>query len=134
MKVIAGVRGILSCAAGVLACQMALAHHSTPGVFDLSKSVTLVGVISKVDWSNPHTFIYLDVTDADGKKKTFALETAPPAFLRRAGITKAWLQGNGEIVTVIANPAWKADSGMLYLRRVTRPDGTKYQADANLTN
>lgn len=134
MNAIAALRSAVVCAVGAITCQMAMAHHSTPGVFDLSKTVTLVGVISKVDWSNPHTFIYIDVTDADGKKKTWALETAPPAFLRRAGITKAWLEGKGETVTVIGNPAWKAGNDMLYLRRVTRPDGSKYQADANLTN
>jgi hypothetical protein len=134
MRVITGVRGLLTSVVSLLVCQVAAAHHSTSAVFDLSRTVTLVVVISKVDWSNPHTYIYVDVADADGKQKTWALETAPPAFLRKAGITKAWLMGNGETVTVIGNPAWKSPGDLLYLRRVTRPDGSKFQADANLTN
>src|SRR5512145_882648 len=82
------------------------AHHSVPGQFDMSKPVTLKGVISKVDWINPHIYVYLDVKDAAGTTATWALSTLPTAMMRRAGLTKETLQGKpGEVVTIDAVPA-----------------------------
>ena len=52
---------------GLVGVASALAHHSVSGVFDTHKQIVLKGVISKVEWLNPHTFIHLDVKDNDGK-------------------------------------------------------------------
>ena len=70
-----------------------LAHHSVPGQFDMSKSLTLNGTISKVDWINPHPYVYLDVKGVDGKVTAWALSTLPIPMLRKAGLTKETLFG-----------------------------------------
>src|SRR5262245_56440871 len=77
------------------------AHHSVPGQFDMSKSATMKGVISRVEWINPHIYISLDVKDADGTTTTWSLETLPTAMMRKAGLTKESIAGQpGEMVTV----------------------------------
>src|SRR5262245_65524712 len=89
----------------VTAAATLLAHHSVPGQFDVSKPMTLKGVISKVDWINPHIYVHLDVKDSDGTTNTWTLATLPTAMTRRAGLTKETLQGKaGEEVTLTAAP------------------------------
>ena len=79
------------------------AHHSVSGQYDSSKPLTLTGVISKVDWINPHIYLHLDVKDKDGAVTTWTLSTLPTAMMRRAGLTKETLQGQpGEVVTITA--------------------------------
>jgi Family of unknown function (DUF6152) len=76
----------------VLLCVLPLfAHHSFTAEFDGSKTVTLRGVVSKVDWINPHIFLYLDVKDDTGKTTTWALQSLPPLFFRGSGLTKDML-------------------------------------------
>ena len=70
------------------------AHHSFAAEFDASKTVTLRGVVSKVDWINPHIFIYVDVKDDSGKTTTWALQSLPPLFFRGSGLTKDLLLSN----------------------------------------
>jgi hypothetical protein len=87
---------LISAAIVVTAAATLLAHHSVPGQFDISKPVTLKGVISKVDWINPHIYVHLDVKEPDGTTNTWALATLPTAMMRRAGITNgskhlAWI-------------------------------------------
>ena len=90
----------------VTAAATLVAHHSVPGQFDVSKPMTLKGVISKIDWINPHIYVHLDVKESDGTTNTWALATLPTAMMRRAGITKDSLQGkSGEEVTINAVPA-----------------------------
>ena len=67
----------------------AFSHHSVDGRYDRQKTVTLNGVITKVDWINPHIRMYFDVTDDDGSVTTWEISGAPPTFLRRAGISKS---------------------------------------------
>ena len=69
----------LSCALPVIA------HHSFAAEFDSGKTVTLRGIVSKVDWINPHIFVYLDVKDDTGKTTTWALQSLPPLFFRGSG-------------------------------------------------
>jgi len=104
-----------------------LAHHSVPGQYDMSKSLTLKGVISKVDWINPHAYVYLDVRDANGKVTTWALATVPLAMMRKAGLTKEALKGKpGEVVTIAAMPALDRTKRMGWISRITYSDGHYY--------
>jgi hypothetical protein len=115
----------------VLGPGTALAHHASDSEFDKSKALKLVGVVSKVDWVNPHIYVYLDCKDASGNVMTWALEAAPPAFWRRARITPANFLGDGKQVTVIANPGRRDPSRRLGMfQRLTRADGTFIQMDA----
>jgi hypothetical protein len=106
----------------------AAAHHSVSGQFDSSKPITLKGVVSKIDWMNPHVYVYLDVKDADGAVTTWALSTLPTAMMRRAGLTKESLTGAaGETVTIEAIPARDGTKHLGWISKITYADGHYYQ-------
>ena len=118
---------LVSAAIVVTAAATLLAHHSVPGQFDVSKPLTLKGVISKVDWINPHIYVHLDVKDADGTTNTWALATLPTAMMRRAGITKESLQGkSGEEVTISAVPARDGSKHLAWINKITYADGHSF--------
>jgi hypothetical protein len=101
------------------------AHHSVTGQFDPEKPLVLTGVISKVDWINPHVYVHLDVREDDGQVTSWSLETAPTAMLRRAGLTRASLQGpEGETVTIQAIPARDETKKLGFIYTITYADGT----------
>lgn len=99
----------------------ALAHHSLNAVFDEGQSVTLKGVISKVEWVNPHVYLYIDVADASGNVSTWSIETFPPGTLRRAGLTRDKL-GFKQDVTLLGYPA-RNGTQLAFLRTITFEDG-----------
>jgi hypothetical protein len=103
------------------------AHHSVTGQFDMSRSLTLKGTISKVDWINPHPYVYLEVRDANARVKTWALSTLPIPMLRKAGLTKEALFGKpGEVVTIVAFPA-RNGKDLGWITRITYSDGHHYR-------
>jgi hypothetical protein len=97
------------------------AHHSLAAEFDESRPLTLTGVVSKVEWYNPHVYLYLDVADEGGKTRTWAVESFPPLTLRRGGLTRDKL-GVGEKVTVLAYHA-RNGKDLAFLRKLTFADG-----------
>jgi hypothetical protein len=105
------------------------AHHSFNDIFDVETVTTLKGVISKIDWINPHVYINLDVKDGSGKVTTWGVESPPTNHLRNAGISRQDLWNDasaGEIVTIHVNPARgvvKADRPLGLLMRITYADG-----------
>src|SRR6185295_15764336 len=110
-------------ASAALLCALPLlAHHSFSAEFDASKTVTLRGVVSKVNWVNPHIFIYVDVKDANGKTTTWALQSLPPLFFRGSGLTKDVLMNKQE-VTVTANPAKDGTKAYGFMTKLSYPDG-----------
>jgi Family of unknown function (DUF6152) len=118
---------LLAVAIGVAATTALLAHHSVPGQFDTSKPMTLKGVISKVDWINPHIYVRLDVKEADGTTNTWALATLPTAMMRRAGLTRETLQGKpGEEVTINAVPARDGSKHLGWINKITYADGHSF--------
>ena len=118
------VSGFVGIVAFVLAVSAAVAHHSVSGQFDTSKPITLKGVISKVDWINPHIYVHLDVKEPDGTTSTWALSTLPTAMMRRAGMTKEALQGKpGEEVTINAVPARDGSKHLGWINKITYADG-----------
>ena len=111
----------------VTAAATLVAHHSVPGQFDVSKPMTLKGVISKIDWINPHIYVHLDVKESDGTTNTWALATLPTAMMRRAGITKDSLQGkSGEEVTINAVPARDGSKHLGWINKITYADGHNF--------
>jgi len=108
----------------VLACALpVLAHHSFSAEFDSGKTVTLKGTVSKVDWINPHIFVYVDVKDDGGKTTTWALQSLPPLFFRGSGLSKDVLLSNKQEVTVTANPAKDGTKAYGFMTKLTYADG-----------
>src|SRR5580704_6318825 len=111
-------------AVAALACALPLiAHHSFAAEFDSDKTVTLRGTISKVDWINPHIFVYLDVKDDAGKTTTWALQSLPPLFFRGSGLTRDVLLASKQEVTVTANPAKDGTRAYGFMTKLSYPDG-----------
>jgi hypothetical protein len=81
------------------------------------------GVVSKVDWVNPHIFIYIDVKDASGKATTWMLQSLPPLFFRGSGLTKEGLMGNQQEVTFTANPAKDGTKAYGFVTSIKYADG-----------
>ena len=82
----------------------AIAHHSFAAEFDASRAVTLKGVVTKIEWQNPHTYFYLDVSAADGKVVNWGMEMGSPNGLMRQGWTRNTLK-IGDSVTVEGSQA-----------------------------
>ena len=100
------------------------AHHSFGVAFDANKPVTLTGTISRIDWTNPHTHLFLDVKDASGKVVTWTLEGYPPNVLERTGWKKDVTVKVGDTLTIYG---WRARDGSPYahLREATLASGKK---------
>jgi hypothetical protein len=85
------------CVLTVLAGLPVFAHHSFSAEFDADKRVTLKGTIVKLDWMNPHIWIYLDVKGEDGTVTRWQCEGGPPNTLLRQGWTRKTLKEGDEI-------------------------------------
>ena len=109
----------------------AFAHHSFSSEFDINKPVTLVGILTKLDWVNPHGFIYLDVKGSDGKVVNWAVETGGPNALLRRGVRKT----DFVIGTKITVQGFKAKSGLPIAngRTITLADGRSLFAGSSGT-
>ena len=70
----------------ICALAPAMAHHSVTAQFDVNKTVEVEGVLTKVEWINPHGYFVFDVTGADGKVTRWSIETPPPNAWRRLGV------------------------------------------------
>src|ERR1700730_7021887 len=98
-------RFLLALAAfGLLLAMPVMAHHSFAAEYDSNNVITLTGVITKVEWTNPHMYIHLDVKGSDGKVVSWSLEGYPPNTLKRTGFTRAILK-EGDTVTMTAYKA-----------------------------
>ena len=104
----------------------AMAHHSAGQEFDLSKTVTLKGVVSQVDWMNPHIYFTMDVREADGSVTKWRIETVPVAFARKSGITKELIMDAGKPVELTAAPGWR-EPHLGWAKRLTLSDGRTVQ-------
>lgn len=110
----------------LLAAVPALAHHAFVAQYDANKSTTLQGVVTKVEWTNPHARFYVDVKDKSGSVTNWNLELASPNALRRLGWTRDILKV-GDKVSVFVAPA-KDGAKMANARTVTLADGRKMVA------
>ena len=80
------------------------AHHGRGSTYDMNTRITLKGVVSRVDWRNPHVVIYMDVRDDGGKVVTWGFENAGVSQLAQAGYHRNTLK-LGQEITAIVNPA-----------------------------
>ena len=103
------------------------AHHSVAGQFDNAKRTKITGTITKIDWINPHTYIFLDVKDDKGNVTTWRLESLPTAMLRKAGLTSEMLMAGGASVTADALMARDGSAHLAWLLKLTYEDGHFFQ-------
>src|ERR1700691_4100172 len=89
---------------GLLVAIPLLAHHSITAEFDTSKSFTVKGTIAKIEWVNPHAYVYVDAKDDKGVVTSYSFETGPPGNLRRSGVLRTMF-AVGDQVTIDAYAA-----------------------------
>jgi len=101
----------------------AYAHHAFGAEFDSNKPVRLRGKVTKVEWVNPHAWIYIEVTGSDGKKVIWAIEGGAPNALARRGWRPSSLPAGTEIII----EGYQAKNGEPKAngRDITFPDGSK---------
>lgn len=88
----------------LVAAAAASAHHSYTAEFDLDKPVKLTGTLTRLEWTNPHIWLYLDVKDETGKVTNWGFSASPPGMLTRRGITRNSLK-MGEVLTISGHRA-----------------------------
>lgn len=100
------------------------AHHSFGAEYDGNKPLTLTGEVTKVEWTNPHSYFYIDVKDDKGNVANWKFEGYGPGVLYRNGWKKGVTLKPGDTVTVTG---WKARDGSTraHSREVTLADGQK---------
>ena len=107
------------------------AHHSFAAEYDSKKPVTLKGVVTKVEWLNPHVYFFIDVTDDGGKITNWALEMGPPGLLARTGWTRNTMKVGDEVI--VQGTLAKDGSHQANARSVTTADGKKLGAGSSET-
>ena len=111
--------------AAVLSCsgvQVASAHHSF-AAFDTARQLTLSGVVKEFQWTNPHCWLHLEVTNAEGQLELWQLEALSPNVLGRSGWKKNSIKP-GDKVTVLVNPTRDGSHGGALIS-VTDASGNK---------
>jgi hypothetical protein len=123
----------------LLLCGVALAgrvsaHHSIQAQFDINKTFNITGTVAKVEFINPHSYLTINVKDADGKVTKWAFEMTGLAGLRRAGLSRAdrgGLKAGDEVTVTALAPRDGSNSGLAQV--LTMGDGRVFKllADAN---
>jgi hypothetical protein len=123
------------CLSALAGAAHVVAHHSIQAQFDINKSFTIAGNVAKVEWINPHSYLTLNVKDADGKVEKWAFEMGAAGQLRRTGLSRADRGGlkAGDAVTIKALAARDGSNSGLLQEIATadgrvfklRPDGTE---------
>jgi hypothetical protein len=112
---------VFAASLGLTAGWPLLAHHSFAAEFDGSKAIRITGALTKIEWTNPHSYFYLDVKDESGTIVKWACEAGAPGALSRRGFKKGDLK-LGDTLVVDGYLA-KDGSHLMDARRVTLPDG-----------
>ena len=108
----------------LLSVAPALAHHSFAAEYDSKKPIKIAGVVTKMEWMNPHARFYVDVKDAEGKVTNWNFELGAIPVLLKQGWRKDSLK-QGDQVTVEGYLPKDGTKSMANARRVTLPDGRR---------
>ena len=101
----------------------ALAHHSAVAEYDLDKPVKVTGTVTRVEWSNPHIWFYVDVKNADGTVTTWGFSGGAPGVLQRRGVSRTSMKPGDQVVV----QGYRAKDGSFNGSgdTVTFPDGRR---------
>jgi hypothetical protein len=103
------------------------AHHGLTAIFDNSKKLTLTGTLTEVDWQNPHIVVLIDSKKDDGSVEMWKLESNPPAWFKRLGITRNdFAKAIGTTIKVEGLRA-KDGSPYGYLQKITFSEGNSLE-------
>jgi hypothetical protein len=118
---LATLAGIIAACATAVTAVPALAHHSFAAEFDATKAIRLTGTLTKVEWTNPHTYFYLDVKEDSGQVVRWGCEAGSPGALSRRGFKRGDLKLGDTLIV----DGYRARDGsrLIDARRVTLPDG-----------
>lgn len=114
---------LVVCAALLLGATSLVAHHGMGAIFNITEKISSKVTLTNVAWTNPHIGLEFDIKDAEGKVGHWMMESSPPNWFQKDGVTKAEFDGAvGKEVTIIY---LKALDGTKYgyLERITFPDG-----------
>jgi len=106
---------------GLAAAVPLSAHHAFSAEFDATKAIRLTGALAKIEWTNPHSYFYVDVKEDDGTLVHWTCEAGSPGALSRQGFKRGTLK-LGDTVVIDGYRA-KDGSHLIDARRVTLPDG-----------
>jgi Family of unknown function (DUF6152) len=121
------MRNIMAAALAMLLAANALAHHSTV-MFDEQKEVTVTGVVKEFQYTNPHSWLLVDVKNDDGSMTTWGFEAEGPSTLMRAGIRPSDLKPGTEL-TITGHPMKDGRPAAAWVR-ATRGDGKDFDPRA----
>ena len=113
---------MLATVAAVVSTSLAYAHHSY-AMFDMQATKTITGTVKDFEWTNPHTWLWVYVTNASGGEEQWGIEGMSPNFLGRRGWSKNTMKP-GDKVSVEIHPLRNGEHGGTFLN-VTLPDGKK---------
>jgi hypothetical protein len=118
-------RALLACTVLLGSFGVAYAHHSFSAIWDISKTFELTGTLAKIDWINPHSYVYVDQLGPDGKMVEYSFEGFPPLMLRHFGVSRdAFFSHVGQMVTVTAYAAKDGTKTLGFGRYYKFSDGT----------
>jgi uncharacterized protein DUF6152 len=120
------VRWIVLVAAVVMFAPHASAHHSASAEFDVTKRISVQGTLTKIDWINPHIFLFFE-RQQGGTTQMWEAETAPPAWWRNVGMNRSTFANHiGELVTIEGMPA-RNGANVMVLQAITFANGETLQ-------